>query len=402
MNIGKIYTWFWILYFPLCIVFYQFIGFDYIDEILTLCMVLVALANNSINKNPKIRQEIFFYIGIMAFYVIYSYIIKIQVPGGIWLDFQQQVRPYAVFYCTLILAPRFTNKQKNRIINIMLACLAIYVIAFRNKVTSITGGGTESVVIGQVALVTAMTYYLWKPPTRKNMYIAIAICAFGILGGKSKFFGEMVAFVAIIYFLKQKINFNSPQFIFQLILLAVVILFFTWTKFNIYYVEGFSDERLEVLARPATYATSLKILKDYFPFGSGLGSFATSAAAVFYSPIYYKYELNTIWGLDSAGGFICDTFYPTLAEFGILGVLLFLIFWKRRINEIQRIHDLRSYRVALMATLALALESTADSSYLSGKGMGYFMLLAICISSTRHIKASKNYKDESIVRRRFS
>lgn len=399
MNIDKIYTWFWILYFPLCIVFYQFIGFDYIDEILTLCMVLVSIANNSLNKNPKIRQEIFFYLGIMGFYVIYSYIIKIQVPGGIWLDFQQQVRPYAVFYCTLILAPRFTNKQKNKIINIMLICLAIYVIAFRNKVASITGGGTESAVIGQVALVTAMTYYLWKPATRKNMYIAIAICALGILGGKSKFLGEMIAFVALVYFLKQKIKFNSPKFILQLILLTSVVLFFTWTRFNIYYVEGFSDDKIGELARPATYATSLKILVDYFPFGSGLGSFATNAAWKFYSPIYYKYELNTIWGLDPGGGFICDAFYPTLAEFGIFGIFLFLIFWKRRIREIQRLSDLRSYRVALMAILALALESTADSSYLSGKGMGYFMILAICINSTKHIRISNNNKYESTIRR---
>lgn len=399
MNIDKIYTWFWILYFPLCIVFYQFIGFDYIDEILTLCMVLVSIANNSLNKNPKIRQEIFFYLGIMGFYVIYSYIIKIQVPSGIWLDFQQQVRPYAVFYCTLILAPRFTNKQKNKIINIMLVCLAIYVIAFRNKVASITGGGTESAVIGQVALVTAMTYYLWKPATRKNMYIAIAICALGILGGKSKFFGEMIAFVALFYFMKQKIKFNSPKFILQLILLTSVILFFTWTRFNIYYVEGFSDDKIGELARPATYATSLKILVDYFPFGSGLGSFATNAAWKFYSPIYYKYELNTIWGLNPGGGFICDAFYPTLAEFGIFGIFLFLIFWKRRIREVQRLSDLRSYRVALMAILALALESTADSSYLSGKGMGYFMILAICINSTKHIRISNNNKYESTIRR---
>lgn len=155
-------------------------------------------------------------------------------------------------------------------------------------------------------------------------------------------------------------------------------------------MEGFSDERLDVLARPATYATSLKILKDYFPFGSGLGSFATSAAAVFYSPIYYKYELNTIWGLDSAGGFICDAFYPTLAEFGVFGIILFIIFWKRRINEVQKLRDVRYYKIALMSILALALESTADSSYLSGKGMGYFMLLAICINSTKHIKISKN------------
>ena len=34
-----------------------------------------------------------------------------------------------------------------------------------------------------------------------------------------------------------------------------------------------------------------------------------------------------------------------------------------------------------MCMLALFLEGIADTSYLSGKGMGYFMLLAITIRS---------------------
>lgn len=399
MNTGNIYTWFWILYFPLCIAFYLFIGFDYIDEILTLCMIIVAIYKNALNKNRKIKKEIYTYIGIMTFYVLYSYIIKIQIPSGIWLDLQQQIRPYAVFYCTLVLAPQFTKKQKKIIITVMIICLAIYVIAFRGRIASITGGASESAVLGQVALVTAMTYYLWTSPTRKNLYISIAICAFGILGGKSKFFGEMVAFVALLYFLKQKINFSSPKFILQLIILVSVILVFTWTRFNIYYIDGFSDEKIGELARPATYATSLKLLVDYFPFGTGLGSFATHAAWRYYSPIYFKYKLNTIWGLDPGGGFISDAFYPVLAEFGIVGIVFFIIFWKRRIKEIQRLQDIRAYRIALMAILALALESTADSSYLSGKGMGYFMLLAICINSTKHIRISNKDKYESIIRR---
>ena len=38
-----------------------------------------------------------------------------------------------------------------------------------------------------------------------------------------------------------------------------------------------------------------------------------------------------------------------------------------------------------MCILALALESTADSSYLSGKGMGYFMILALCLNSARKV-----------------
>ena len=125
---------------------------------------------------------------------------------------------------------------------------------------------------------------------------------------------------------------------------------------------------------------------DYIPFGSGLGSFGTAAAAKEYSPLYFKYRLNDIWGLDPINPmFLADAFYPTLAEYGIVGLLLFLIFWKRRLWESNKIPDLASYRMALMALLALALESTADSSYLSGKGMGYFMILAVCLNSGKRL-----------------
>ena len=85
--------------------------------------------------------------------------------------------------------------------------------------------------------------------------------------------------------------------------------------------------------------------------------------------------------------FLADAFYPTLAEFGIVGLFFFLWFWKRRLWETKRIQNMVCYRMALMAILALALESTADSSYLSGKGMGYFMILALCLNTNRHLAA---------------
>ena len=83
--------------------------------------------------------------------------------------------------------------------------------------------------------------------------------------------------------------------------------------------------------------------------------------------------------------FLADAFYPIYpAQFGIAGVLFFLLFWKRRIKEANAIQNMAYYRMAMMCILALALEQTADSSYLSGKGMGYFMILALCLNSYRY------------------
>jgi hypothetical protein len=47
---------------------------------------------------------------------------------------------------------------------------------------------------------------------------------------------------------------------------------------------------------------------------------------------------------------------------------------------------MKYYRVALMSFFCLAIEQTADSSFLSGKGMGYCMLLGLCLNANRNMK----------------
>lgn len=384
--IAKFYTWFWIIYFPVCIAFTEVVNFDWSDEILTVLLLLYAMTKQRFLVHDRRRSsEIRAYIGIMVFYLLYSLVIQVTTPRGVFLDILQQLRPYAVFYLTWMMAPEFTEKQKKRMKLVMLLSFGGYLAAFKFSPGLVTPfGGAESAALGQIALCCAMVYYMFSKQTTKNRNIAIVIMLLGLVSGKSKYFGECVVFIALVIFVKNKIKFGAPSTLIKLAALGAVVIFFTWTKFNAYYVEGFQEDA-EAMARPATYETGVTIMfKDYIPFGSGLGSFGVAAAAKEYSPLYFKYHLNTIWGLDPKNPmFLADAFYPTLAEYGIVGLLLFLVFWKRRLKESNRISSIVYYRMALMAIFALALESTADSSYLSGKGMGYFMILAVCLNSDR-------------------
>lgn len=391
-NIAKFYTWFWIIYFPVCIAFTYVVDFDWSDEILTVLLLTYALGKRRYLEKNKLRTtEVSIYILLMVSYLAYSLIIQVTTPRGVFLDILQQVRPYAVFYLTWMMAPEFTNKQKRRIKLVMFLSFFGYLVAFIFKPSLVTPfGGEESAALGQIALCCAMVYYLFSKQTKLNRNIAILIMLLGLISGKSKYFGECVVFIALVVFVKSKINYTSVATLLKVAALGAVVIFFTWTKFNAYYVEGFQEDA-EAMARPVTYETGIKIMfKDYIPFGSGLGSFGTAAAAKEYSPLYYKYQLNTIWGLTPENPmFLADAFYPTLAEFGIVGLFFFLWFWKRRLWEANKIHNLIYYRMALMCILALALESTADSSYLSGKGMGYFMILALCLNSAGVKKTGK-------------
>lgn len=385
-GIAKFYTWFWIIYFPVCIAFTYVVNFDWSDEILTVALLGYAFMKQRFLVKDKGRTtEINIYIGLMIFYLVYSLLIQVTTFRGVYLDLLQQLRPYAVFYLTWMMAPDFSPKQKKRIKWVMLLSFLGYLILFKIKPSVVTPyGGEESAALGQIALCCAMIYYLFSKQTKRNRNIAILIMLLGLISGKSKYFGECVVFIALVIFVKSKINFTSVSTLLKVAALGCVVIFFTWTKFNVYYIEGFQSDAAE-MARPLTYETGVKIMfHDYIPFGSGLGSFGTAAAAKEYSPLYFKYQLNNIWGLDPSNPmFLADAFYPTLAEYGIVGLFFFLWFWKRRLWECNKIPNIVYYRMALMAILALALESTADSSYLSGKGMGYFMVLALCLNSGR-------------------
>ena len=391
-NIAKFYTWFWIIYFPVCIAFTYVVDFDWSDEILTVLLLTYALGKRRYLEKNKLRTtEISIYILLMVSYLAYSLIIQVTTPRGVFLDILQQVRPYAVFYLTWMMAPEFTNKQKRRIKLVMFLSFFGYLVAFIFKPSLVTPfGGEESAALGQIALCCAMVYYLFSKQTKLNRNIALLIMLLGLISGTSKYFGECVVFIALVVFVKSKINYTSVATLLKVAALGAVVIFFTWTKFNAYYVEGFQEDA-EAMARPATYETGMQIMfHDYVPFGSGLGSFGTAAAAKEYSPLYFKYNLNEIWGLDPTNPmFLADAFYPTLAEYGIVGLFFFLWFWKRRLWEANKIPNLIYYRMALMCILALALESTADSSYLSGKGMGYFMILALCLNSARKVNVPR-------------
>ena len=379
-SISTFFTFYWIFYFPLCIAFYGIKGFEFVDELMTVILIVYTISqykNISTNRFPWNEYKSF--LGILLFYVVYSLILAVNVPEAVGLELIQQIRPYSIIYCTWILNPRFSIKQQKWMLATMIISTVVWLFIHPEM---FSGKDERNAVIGQLAICSAMSFFLFSKESKRNLYVALLIASVGLIGSKFKFLGEYVTFILLLFFVKDKFNFKSPKFLIQLSLLVIVVLFFTWSQFDTYYVSGLENEEL---ARPMTYKTALKIIKEYFPFGSGMGTFATLGAAEYYSPLYEKYNLSHIWGLGHGGGFIMDAFYPSLAQYGIVGIILFGIFWKRRLIAINKISDLKYYKVAMMTFFCLAIEQTADSSFLSGKGMGYCMLIGLCLNANRNM-----------------
>ena len=380
-NISRFFTLYWIIYFPTCIAYNDLPGFSYVDEAMTVILLLYTFlmyGNRSVNKSP--RKEFMVCLGLLVFYTVYSLLFGANVADAVWLDLMQEIRPYAIIFCTWILNPRFTKKQKKWMLATMVLTLGSWIVYHPETIDSQVEA--EFPVLGQLAICTGMAWYLFTENTKRNRYIALVLVLTGMLAPKFKFMGEVVCFIAFVFFLKKRLNFKSPKTMIYCALVVTAVLMATWTKFDAYYVSGLDNEEL---ARPMTYKTGIKMLWDYWPFGSGMGSFACNGAWKYYSPLYFKYNLTGIWGLSpDTGFFICDAYFPTLAQFGMVGVFFFCWFWKRRLAAIDRIVDMKYYRVAMITFCCLAIEQTADSSWLSGKGMGYCMLLGICLNANRN------------------
>lgn len=401
MKVNLFFTIFWMLYIPTCITFYHVINFQYIDEILTLILLLYTSGVVLNRKTKTIGKEVWAYTGVMAFYVLYSVMIHLTSINAIVYDFQQQIRPYIVFYCTYMLAPKLTSSQKRLLlVFLILNLLVFFTVAITMKSANLQV--QQNPVVGQACLLSGLLYYFYSKENSINFMVAVGIVALGLFSEKAKFFGEFVAFVGVLFFMKSKFRLSSVKTILMVIVVAVISISLTWTKFNIYYVEGMQASQKEIQARPASYRTAATIVfKDYVPFGSGLGTFANASVIVYYSPLYYKYNLDKVWGLGTGAGFIADAFYPNLAQYGIVGLFLFFWFWRRRYLDLNKLNGLKNYRVALMCIAALLLESVADSSYLSGKGMGYFLLLATSLTSEQR-RINRKSRRIIIINRRLT
>ena len=109
----------------------------------------VKLRHRYVNHKPLKEVRVFIFVAL--FYLVYSLILKVNVPMAAIIDFQQQVRPYAVFYCTLILMPQFTKRQRKWMLFSILASLVGYLFWKRSTIW-----GSENVIFGFLAYVVGI------------------------------------------------------------------------------------------------------------------------------------------------------------------------------------------------------------------------------------------------------
>lgn len=371
----------------------NFTGFAYVDEI-TACILIGAVAWKLFGE--WFRQELIvptpaiLAFASLAFLVLTgvasNYLFMYQVRlSNIAIDIFTCLKFPIILLCTMFL---FHNRhgallsiieQFCRILVVLLTVLGLLNLLFDFGMGVDPRYGLRASFMficghpGYLALLCLGLFLIFIRNLEKNKVFIFMTLFVMALTLRSKALAFCAVGPTIIYFMKSGKKLN----IIHVLLLVLVGVAIGWDQFSFYYQSDGS-------ARAEITRASLEIARDHFPLGTGFASFGSvySAQGSYYSPLYYEYGLDGVWGLSPNDTFfLSDTFWPTvLGQFGVLGTILYLLGIGSAFFLAASAGD--GSRMAVVCCLAYyVIESTSASALFNPTSVFIGMSLGIVVSS---------------------
>ena len=381
-------------------ILYNPLDIKFMDELCAF-LLLILLGYSIIKSQDWSLNKAFLYIlGIFAFYFFYSIYIYSNSIKGIITDFIIQMKPYLGFFAVYQLKPDFDKPQKKLLQDICIVCWFLLVPIGIIGIFDPFFIGTvmkHPTYFAAAIVALSITFLLCSQYTMKDKIIFIIMLSIGLASTRSKFYGFFALSVVTVLYFGNINNFKlNLKNIYIIILTLTVIIFLAWNKIELYFLQGLTGEKeKDLIARFVLYSTSIDIFKDYFPFGSGFASFATHASGAYYSDIYSEYGIESVWGLSKNGWeFIADTYYPSLAQFGIAGIIFYCSFWiyilKKAFIFFLKTKNAKYITIALLITGYIAIENIADASITSNRGLFMMMTLGLTLTELKREESNNH------------
>lgn len=393
INGNKLVFAIFLLSYVLCTFLPGLLGMPYLDEI--LIVLLAGYTFFKIIATHHIRKIFLVTIIIFIFYLAYSWGLSEIDKRAILSDTLQQIKPFLVFFCVYQLKFRLSSSHKYVIkhVALVISILSYSIHLFYSFVNIPFYFFIHIAVYGQIMITSALLYLYASDRSKKDIVVFIIIITLGLLCGRSKYYGEFLFSLICLWKIHSPVKLSFKYFFLSVISISIILLA-VWTKFNSYFVAGLDSDEM---ARPILYNTSIQIANDYFPFGSGFGSFAEDASRVWYSPLYDRYGISKVWGLSrDYNEFVADTFFPVIiGQFGLIGTLLFGAFWRFIVQKLNKFFTDKEhkydYNIALIIIVIILIESVAGPMFVTTYAITPIMLLAIIMSDLQ-----RNYNENAI------
>ena len=225
-----------------------------------------------------------------------------------------------------------------------------------------------------------------------NKMCVLLMLALLVLSGKEKAYAAIMLFALLFYLLVQKKVRAKLIYIF---FMAIPVILIAWNKIDYYYIQGHDRYAKSIMTE-----TSLKIARDYFPFGTGFGTFASTYAAKHYSPVYFLYGLaeNAELGVDSRL-YLNDYFWQlVLGETGILGAILYCGMILLLFCQIQKLYhyDKKRYFLLIFLFIFVLMTTFSEAGFMDPLTMIYAFVIGVLLEEYDQKRDKKlKYLDES-------
>ena len=134
--------------------------------------------------------------------------------------------------------------------------------------------------------------------------------------------------------------------------------------------------------RTVLHLVGFTVLMDFFPLGSGFGTFASYLSGRYYSNIYDLYGISNVIGMTRESYiYISDVFWPYIyGQFGIFGLMIYVkLIFSLFIRQFRaRLTDASRLAVAVVWLYAL-IASTSEAYFTNGTGVQMALFLSLII-----------------------
>lgn len=158
------------------------------------------------------------------------------------------------------------------------------------------------------------------------------------------------------------------------------------SQFQVYY--GSQSES----ARGQLTNAAFDVMERFFPLGTGFGTFGSGVTKTTYSPLYYEYCLDTVYGLAPYNpAYLTDTFWPVvMAQFGFIGLLAWSVFLALLILDFYRFGKEHASILLSLTFIAMLLISTTSSGSIFSVQLITLVIAFIASIGSNELKGQDN------------
>lgn len=398
----------------LALVMLVFIAFElffqggYVDEFFGIFSMLVLLVFiQKLNKQDLITLILL--LSAIAIGIISNITSGVSVSKfSIFLDALTQFKVLVAFY---FIKDFFTDEEKNSTLDLLLPlaklfCIASFICSIASQFVDL-GMGAE-VRYGLKCFNFIFTFNFEYIATYMLVFAAF-ICT-NKLSEKQKLIYYFMSLVAIVLNLKSEALIFTAAFIFlffyfrrhnKLNIFVIVVLIGGTILLGQFQIDNYLAK--EGTARHEFFVYALKNANDHFPFGSGFATYGSAEASKNYSPLYFEYGFNKVWGMSpDFRAFLTDTYWASvIGQFGWIGTIIVLTVYVATFflftNKKYRF-DQKAFLIAAFAQYVI--HAIGSGIITSSSGMIGFIAMALACQKGSDVNLKSNIPSLKIKIRR--